>query len=85
MLPKPAEAAEGAARQRTSRRADKKIHPAHKNKKELCKMTKKQFIGNCVLFLPLLIINFFAYGLDGSIRFVQDLNKYRKKYFSKTP
>lgn len=48
-------------------------------------MTKKQFIENCVLFLPLLIINFFVYGLDGSIRFVQDLNKYRKKYFSKTP
>lgn len=46
-------------------------------------MTKKQFIGNCMLFLPLLIINFFVYGLDGSIRFVQELNEYRKKYFSK--
>ena len=46
-------------------------------------MTKKQFIGNCVLFLPLLIINFFVYGFDGSICFVQELNKYHKKYFSK--
>lgn len=48
-------------------------------------MTKKQFIGNCVLFLPLFIINFFVYGLDGSVRFVRELNEYREKYFSKTP
>lgn len=44
-------------------------------------MTKKQFIGNCILFLPLLILNFFTYGLDGSIRFLQEMNKYYKKYF----
>lgn len=48
-------------------------------------MTKKQFIGNCVLYLPLLIINFFVYGFDGAVRFVQEMNKDCKKYFSKTP
>lgn len=43
-------------------------------------MTKKQFIGNIILFIPFLVINFFAYGIDGCIRQFQMMKEYSKKY-----
>jgi len=45
-------------------------------------MTKKQFILNIVFFLPLLILNFFAYGIEGDIRLIKMLQKYSKKYLT---
>lgn len=45
-------------------------------------MTKTQFVINVVLFIPLLVLNFFAYGIDGCVRFVNEMNKYAKKYAS---
>ena len=46
-------------------------------------MTKTQFVGNVILFIPLLVINFFAYGIDGCVRLVNEMNRYAKKYASK--
>jgi len=46
-------------------------------------MTKSQFIENVILFIPLFILNFFIYGIDGCKRFVEEMNKYAKKYFQK--
>ena len=46
-------------------------------------MTKAQFVVNVVLFLPLLVLDFFAYGIDGCARFVNEMNRYTKKYISK--
>jgi len=45
-------------------------------------MTKKQFILNIIFFLPLLILNFFAYGIEGDIRLIKMLQKYSKKYLT---
>lgn len=45
-------------------------------------MTKKQFVLNIIFFLPLLILNFFAYGIEGDIRLVEMLQKYSKKYLT---
>ena len=36
-------------------------------------MTRTQFILNIIFFLPLLVVNFFAYGVDGCIRFVKEM------------
>ena len=38
-------------------------------------MTKTQIILNIIFFIPLMVINFFAYGIDGCIDFVKDLKK----------
>lgn len=46
-------------------------------------MTKNQFIANIILFIPLFILNFFGYGVDGCIRFIQEMQKYSKKYLKK--
>lgn len=46
-------------------------------------MTKAQFAANIVLFIPLFILNFFAYGIDGCGRMIQEMNKYSKKYLKK--
>ena len=35
---------------------------------------------NIIFFLPLLIINFFCYGIDGDIRFVKEIRKNFKKW-----
>ena len=43
-------------------------------------MTKTQFVGNIILFVPLFILNFFAYGVDGCVRMIQEMRKYAKKY-----
>ena len=43
-------------------------------------MTKMQFIGNIILFIPLFILNFFAYGIEGDVRMVQEMQRYAKKY-----
>lgn len=45
-------------------------------------MTKNQFILNVIFFIPLALINFLFYGIDGIIRLVADLNRYSKKYFN---
>ncbi len=45
-------------------------------------MTKKQFYLNIILFIPLVVINFFAYGVTGYIDFVKMLKKYSKKYLT---
>ena len=34
---------------------------------------------NIIFFLPLLIINFFCYGIDGDIRFIKEVRKNFKK------
>lgn len=35
---------------------------------------------NIIFFLPLLIINFFCYGIDGDIRFIKEVRKnFQKK------
>lgn len=46
-------------------------------------MTKAQFISNVILFIPLLVLNFFAYGIDGCVRLINEMNRYAKKYASK--
>lgn len=39
-------------------------------------MTKAQITLNIIFFVPLMVINFFVYGIDGCIDFVKDLKKY---------
>ncbi len=46
-------------------------------------MTKNQFIVNVILFIPLFVLNFFAYGIDGCERLIKEMNKYARKYFKK--
>ena len=46
-------------------------------------MTKEQFYLNIILFIPFMVINFFAYGITGCIDFVKMLNEYSKKYLTK--
>ncbi len=46
-------------------------------------MTKTQYIINLALFLPLIIANFFMYGVDGVIQFTKEIKKYSKKYLTK--
>lgn len=43
-------------------------------------MTKTQYIINIVLFLPLIIINFFMYGADGVIQFIKKIKEYSKRF-----
>ena len=43
-------------------------------------MTKAQFIGNAILFVPLLVLNFFAYGIDGCMQLCKEMNRYGRKY-----
>lgn len=45
-------------------------------------MTKNQFILNVIFFIPLVLINFLFYGINGVIRLVKELNRYSKKYFN---
>jgi hypothetical protein len=45
-------------------------------------MTKAQFIGNAILFVPLLVLNFFAYGVDGCVRLCKEMHEYAKKYLT---
>lgn len=45
-------------------------------------MTKAQFIGNAILFIPLLVLNFFAYGVDGCARMCKEMHRYAKKYLA---
>lgn len=45
-------------------------------------MTKNQFILNVIFFIPLVLINFLFYGIDGVIELVEYLNRYSKKYFN---
>lgn len=45
-------------------------------------MTKTQYILNLIFVLPLIILNFLVYGIDGVIQFVQDITKYSKKYLT---
>lgn len=47
-------------------------------------MTKAQFFGNVILFVPLIVINFFVYGIDGCSRLIKEMKKYAKKYLKKT-
>ena len=44
-------------------------------------MTKKQFIANLVLCVPLLVINFFVYGINGCVDFINDMKTYSKELF----
>lgn len=46
-------------------------------------MTKNQFITNVIFFIPLLILNFFSYGIQGDIELVLTLKKYAKKYWGR--
>lgn len=39
---------------------------------------------NIIFFLPLLIINFFCYGIDGDIRFIKEVRKNFKKRLTNT-
>ena len=39
-------------------------------------MTRKQFALNIIFFIPLMIANFFAYGVNGCIEFVRLLHEY---------
>lgn len=41
-------------------------------------MTETQFFLNIILFVPLLVINFFVYGIDGCARFVKELKEYKE-------
>lgn len=41
-------------------------------------MTKTQFFLNIILFIPLLVINFFVYGVDGCARFIKLLKEYKE-------
>ena len=50
--------------------------------KEIKKMTKAQFIGNVILFAPLFVLNFFAYGVDGCVRMCEEMHRYAKKYLT---
>lgn len=43
-------------------------------------MTKTQYICNIIFFLPLLVINFFAYGIQGDIDLIKEIKKYSKKF-----
>lgn len=43
-------------------------------------MTKIQYIINLVCFLPLAVINFFMYGVDGVIQFTKEIKKYSKTH-----
>ena len=45
-------------------------------------MTKNQFILNIILFIPLTILNFFVYGIDGNIRLIKELKYYYKNYLT---
>ena len=45
-------------------------------------MTKAQFIGNAILFVPLLVLNFFVYGADGCVRLCEEMHRYAKKYLT---
>lgn len=45
-------------------------------------MTKTQYIINLILFVPLIIANFFMYGVDGVIQFTKEIKKYSKKYLT---
>lgn len=45
-------------------------------------MTKTQYLANLILFLPLMIANFFIYGVDGVIQFIKEIKKYSKKYLT---
>ena len=45
-------------------------------------MTKTQYIINLVCFLPLAVINFFMYGMDGVIQLTKEIKKYSKKYLT---
>jgi hypothetical protein len=48
-------------------------------------MTKTQFIANTILFVPLLVLNFFAYGVNGCVELCKDMHKNAKEYlFNKT-
>ena len=49
----------------------------------MLKITRNQFIANVILFIPLFVLNFFAYGADGCGRLVKEMNKYAQKYFKK--
>jgi len=46
-------------------------------------MSKAQFICNVILFIPLLVLNFFVYGVDGCARLFDEMNRYSKKYLIK--
>jgi len=46
-------------------------------------MSKTQFICNVIFFIPLLVLNFFAYGVDGCARLFDEINRYSKKYLVK--
>ena len=45
-------------------------------------MTKTQYIANLVFFLPLIVANFFMYGIDGVIQFIKEIKKYSKKHLT---
>jgi len=44
-------------------------------------MTKSEFIVNIILFIPLLVLNFFAYGVDSCGCMIKEMNKYAQKIF----
>lgn len=43
-------------------------------------MTKNQFVLNVVFFIPLALVNFLFYGINGVVELVGELNRYSKKY-----
>ena len=43
-------------------------------------MSKLQFIGNIIFFIPLLMLNFFIYGFNGCILFIKEMKKYLNEY-----
>jgi len=43
-------------------------------------MTKMQYYLNILFFLPLIIINFVFYGLDGVINLFKEMKKFSKIY-----
>lgn len=46
-------------------------------------MTKFQLALNIILFIPLLIINLFLYGIEGCAYFIEDVRDNWKKFHKK--
>jgi hypothetical protein len=53
------------------------------NLKKMFENEKTALTMNIIFFLPLLIINFFCYGIDGDIRFIETVRKDFKKVIDK--
>jgi hypothetical protein len=43
-------------------------------------MTRLQLAANIIFFLPLLVLNLFAYGIQGDVDFIREVRKNLKKF-----